>query len=401
MGDGDRGDAAMNEHLLDRVAEATSLREGTTGVAQVLRIVYQEGKVSLRDLSHRSGLPVPVLAAVRGELEKARVLSRKGGLTLTEQGRRFIEQDLKITTRHDPACPTCHGRRLVIADDVQPAVEKLERVFQNSPAADVTLDQAPCLAETSLRRALCMYQHGALEGKDVIILGDDDLVSLVIGFLGQVLGSPLPRRLTVVEADGRWIDLIRNINQTENMMIECIQHDLRDPLPERLRHRFDTFETDPPYTTAGMTLFVSRAVQALRRGDGHQGFLSFGHKSPPELLDVHRNLVEMGLVIQEMIPLFNAYQGASILGGFSQMIHLLSTSETKPLISDARYEGVIYTDESSPTTRLYTCTRCKKRYEVGQRRPFVTVESLKATGCTRCGNTRFRYLRRVERGGTP
>jgi hypothetical protein len=61
----------MNEHLLDRVAEATSLREGTTGVAQVLRIVHQEGKVTLRDLSHRLGLPIPVLAAVRGELEKA------------------------------------------------------------------------------------------------------------------------------------------------------------------------------------------------------------------------------------------------------------------------------------------------------------------------------------------
>ncbi|MBN1813241.1 MAG: bis-aminopropyl spermidine synthase family protein [Anaerolineae bacterium] len=388
----------MNEHLLDRIAEATSLREGTAGVAQVLRIVYQEGKVTLRELSHRSGLPVPVLAAVRGELEKVHLLSRRGGLVLTEQGRRFVEQDLKITTRHDPACPTCHGRRLVIADDVQPAVEKLERVFQHSPAVDVTLDQAPCLAETSLRRALCMYQHGALEGKDVIILGDDDLVSLAIGFLGQALGSPLPRRLTVIETDARWIDLIQDVSQAENLAIECIQHDLRDPLPEHLRHRFDTFETDPPYTTAGMTLFVSRAIQALRRGDECQGFLSFGHKSPPELLDVHLNLVEMGLVVQEMISLFNAYQGASILGGFSQMMHLLTTSAARPLVPNARYEGAIYTGESSPTTRLYACTRCKKRYEVGQRRSFATIESLKATGCTKCGNTRFRYLRRVEQG---
>jgi len=393
---GSRVGVVMSEKLLEQVAKATSLREGVEGVAQVLRIVYSAERITLKDLSRKSGLPVPVLAAVRGELEKAHILGRRAGLILTEQGRHFVEDHLKVTTRHDPICPTCHGRRVVVKEDLGPSIQELEGYFRQSPDVDVTLDQAPCLPETSMRRALYMYHCGALEGKKVIILGDDDLVSLAVGLLGRALGSHvLTRRLTVVETDRRWIDLIQRVSNLEDLEIECVEHDVRDPLPEGLRRQFDTFETDPPYTEEGMTLFVSRAIHALKPGHGQQGFLSFGPKSPAEMLDVHLNLVTMGLVVHEVIPAFNDYEGASVLGGSSQMIHLLTTEATKPLVLDSRYGEPIYTGQSSPTTRLYVCTRCKRDYKVGQGHPFITIESLKAAGCATCGNARFRYVRRV------
>jgi predicted methyltransferase len=385
--------------LLERVAEAAALREGPTGVAQVLRFVYLENRATLKALSRRSGLPIPVLAAVRGELEKAQILERRGGLVLTERGRRFVETRLKITTTHNPTCPICHGRRIVIAENLRICVQRLERILRNSPTIDVTLDQAPCLAETSVRRALCMYQHGALEGRHVVILGDDDLVSLSVGLLGQALGSRLPARLTVVETDQRWVGLIQDVSAAEGLGVEIVHHDLRDPLPRTLRRQFDTFETDPPYTTAGMTLFVSRAIQALKPGAGQQGFLSFGHRSPSESLAIHRKLIEMGLVIRELIPFFNAYQGASILGSSSQLICLLTTEATKSLVPSSRFEGPIYTGELSPTLRLYRCTHCKAGYEIGQGQAFTTIEALKRAGCGQCGNPCFRYVRRVAGDG--
>jgi predicted methyltransferase len=80
-------------------------------VAQVLRLVYLEGRVTLKDLPRESGLPIPVLAAVRRELESAYMLERSGGLVLTERGCRFVESCLGITTKHDPVCPMCDGRR--------------------------------------------------------------------------------------------------------------------------------------------------------------------------------------------------------------------------------------------------------------------------------------------------
>jgi predicted methyltransferase len=385
--------------FLERVAEATDLREGPTGVAQVLRFVYLENRITLKALSRRSGLPIPVLAAVRGELEKARMLERRGGLVLTERGRRFVQAHLNITTAHDPVCPVCHGRRIVIAEDLRACVERLERILLHSPTIDVTLDQAPCMAATSVRRALCMYQRSALEGKHVLILGDDDLVSLSIGFLGQALGSRLPARLTVIEIDQRWIDLIQDVSATEGMGVEVVRHDLRAALPQGLQRQFDTFETDPPYTTAGMTLFVSRAIQALKPGIGQQGFLSFGHRAPSELLTVHRKLAEMGLAIHELIPAFNTYRGASILGGSSQLICLLTTAATRALVPASPFEGPLYTGELSPTRRLYHCTRCKARYKVGQGQPFATIEALKRARCGQCGNSRFRYVRRVIEEG--
>jgi predicted methyltransferase len=390
---------SANLSLLERVAEATALREGATGVAQVLRLIYLQNRVTLKTLSRRSRLPIPVLAAVRGELEKAQMLERRGGLVLTKRGRRFVEAHLKITTTHDPVCPVCHGRRIVIAQDLRVCVQKLERILLHSPTIDVTLDQAPCLAETSVRRALCMYQQGALEGKHVVILGDDDLVSLSVGFLRQALGSRLPARLTVVETDQRWFSLIQSVSAAEDLGIETIRHDLRDALPRTLRRQFDTFETDPPYTTVGMTLFVSRAIEALKPGAGRQGFLSFGHKSPSELLAIHRKLAEMGLVIHELIPTFNAYRGASILGSSSQLICLLTTAATKSLMPGSRFEEPIYTGELSPAIRLYHCTHCKARYEVGQGQPFATIETLKRAGCAQCGNSRFRYIRRIAEHG--
>ena len=389
-------DDSWGQNFLEQIAKATSLREGAEGVAQVLRIVYSAERITLKDLSRRSGLPVPVLAAVRGELEKAQVLGRRAGLVLTERGLRFVEEHLQVTTRYDPLCPTCHGRRIVPGKDLDPSVQKLAGYFRQGPSVDVTLDQAPCLPESSMRRALYMYRAGALEGKNVLILGDDDLVSLAIGFLGQALGGgALTRRLVVLETDRRWIDLIRGASDVEGLAIECVPHDLRHPLPKDLELPFDTFETDPPYTREGMSLFVSRAISALKPGRGQQGFLSFGPKSPAEMLDLHRDLVAMGLVVHEIIPAFNEYAGASVLGGSGQMIHLLTSEATKTLVPDAPYQASLYTGESSPTTRLYVCTRCKKAYKVGQGHSFVTIESLKAAGCAKCGNTRFRYVRRL------
>jgi predicted methyltransferase len=201
----------------------------------------------------------------------------------------------------------------------------------------------------------------------------------------------------VLDADPRWIGFIESVAQSENLQIECVRHDLRDPLPEHLRAQFDTFETDPPYTRQGIALFVSRAVSALKPGDGGHGFLSCGPKSPAEMLEIQQDLSAMGLVVHEVTPAFNEYSGASILGGSSQMIHLLATRVTRPLLPDAHYGEPIHTGAAAPTTRLYVCTQCKTRYRVGQGHPFVTIESLKAVGCGECGNASFRYVRRVAR----
>ena len=55
--------------LLEELADATRLNEGPEGVRKVLRAIYRSGPVPIRELARDLGIPVPVVAAVRGELE--------------------------------------------------------------------------------------------------------------------------------------------------------------------------------------------------------------------------------------------------------------------------------------------------------------------------------------------
>jgi ribosomal protein S18 acetylase RimI-like enzyme/DNA-directed RNA polymerase subunit RPC12/RpoP len=103
----------------------------------------------------------------------------------------------------------------------------------------------------------------------------------------------------------------------------------------------------------------------------------------------------MGLAIAEVIPNFNEYMGASLLGGRSQMLRLLSTPTTSASLSPTPYAETIYTGAAAPTLRLYRCIQCRKKLRVGQGGNFETIELLKQKGCPECGTKRFRYKGRV------
>ncbi len=174
--------------LLEDVTQATALREGAAGVATVLRTIYSAQRITLRDLARQTYLPLPVLAAMRRELEQTRILKRQAGIVLTPHGKDFVEQTLRVYTRHDARCPMCDGRGIVIGEELDSVVRRLERYCSELPQVDVSLDQTPCTPQTAVRRALYMSQAGALEGKRVIFLGDDDAISVAVAVLGKALG---------------------------------------------------------------------------------------------------------------------------------------------------------------------------------------------------------------------
>ena len=384
--------------LLEQVAKASALREGIEGVAAVLRAIHSSQVLSLKDLSAQTRMPLPVLSALRRELEKRNILERRGsGMALTQKGAGLVRDSLGIGTRHSAVCRECEGRRITISSDVAPALEILERYFEARPGVDTSLDQAPCLPETSLRRALYMYELGALEGKSVLFAGDDDSISLAAGLLGKMLGRDhFCRRMTVVDADQRILDHLSSAAEKEGLVIECVRWDFRDPLPEDLRGAFDVFETDPPYTAEGAGLFLARGASALRDGSGYHAFLSFGAKPPEESWQLHQRIQNLRLAVDEVIPSFNRYAGASILGSSSQIIHMLSTPATASAAGAVqRFTRSIYTGEANPTIRLYSCLRCQQEVRVTRGERFRTIEQLKAKGCPNCGHNKFRYMRRV------
>jgi predicted methyltransferase/DNA-directed RNA polymerase subunit RPC12/RpoP len=379
--------------LLHELAERTQLREGAAGIEAVLRTIHRAGGLTGKELARQTRLPVPVITAIRRELERAQLVAPGPTIRLTPQGMVLIEGGWGWVGKGF-LCRVCQGRRVVAGPEWGEARARLDGWFARNPTVDVTLDQSHCTPDTNLRRVLLMQTLGALAGKSVLLLGDDDSVSLAIGLVGQVLspGSSgrLTRRLVVVDTDPRILAHLARCAAEASLPIETVQHDLREPLPAALAGQFDTVMTDPPYTVAGAELFVSRAVSAFPPESGKQLFLSFGHRAPAEQVTLHGLLAQMGLAVTEVIPGFNEYRGAGVLAGVSQLIVASTAPGAQPLIPGP-YSGPLYTGEVRPTVRRYRCMGCGTKLLVGQTPEAVaaTIEQLKAAGCPRCGSQLF------------
>jgi len=107
-------------------------------------------------------------------------------------------------------------------------------------------------------------------------------------------------------------------------------------------------------------------------------FLSFAHKAPDFTLAMQREFIHMELMVSGVIPSFNEYEGAEMIGNRGQMIILKTTERTEPKIVDT-FADSLYTGEVKRTLRTYCCKRCKEIVLVGCKSRFTTVEDLKST----------------------
>ncbi len=376
-----------NSDLLKAVSEKARLEEGEEAVRKVLREVFRSRKVGTKELAYLTQLPVPVTAAVRRELEKKGLLGRNGGASLTEAGEKFVSEKLGLVYLESLTCPTCQGKRIEIPEKHISILEKLKKHLKTRPRPLPWLDQAHGTPETALLRALFMLEKGDVEGRKILFLGDDDFTSIAVGLLKTA------EEIAVLDVDSRLLEAIQVISRRENLSITCVECDLRDPLPQHLRHKYDVVFTDPPYTIPGLTLFISRCITALKRRKGASVYLAFAHQPPKRMLIMQKALSAMGLALAEQVPRFNTYEGAEMFANSTFLARLESTEKTEPLVKEA-FDGKLYTGEIVQTVRTYQC-RCGKLNDVGTTYRFRTVEELKSEGCPKCGETRgFRLIKK-------
>lgn len=121
-----------------------------------------------------------------------------------------------------------------------------------------SLGQCPILPEGALRRALLVGDADDVGVKDILLIGDDDMVSVALATLGH--------RVTVYDLDDILLETLRDIAKTHDLDLSAEEVDLRDPLDEE-DARFDIFLTDPMSNSDCFELFLSRAF-ALLKPDG-------------------------------------------------------------------------------------------------------------------------------------
>jgi predicted methyltransferase len=289
---------------------------------------------------------------------------------------------------HDARCPACAGRHVVLPATLNPAVRRLAALARAAPSPRVELDQVHCTVETKLRRVLFMDEADALDGRRILLLGDDDLTAAALALAAaHGVGTGISE-VVVVDVDPRVLEFAEQSLRGARFRARYVLHDFREPLPDWLRGGADTVFTDPPYTSRGAALFLSRAAEAAT-GDGRRDvFLAFGPRRPAETLEVQRAIATMGFSIQRLVRNFNDYAGAGALGGTSHLYHLATTRDLRPGV-EGREDGPLYTGDLRPPVRDYRCRGCGLVRRVGRGQRWPTVEHSKREPCRRCGGSAF------------
>jgi S-adenosylmethionine decarboxylase proenzyme len=332
-----------------QIARNSKLREGSEGVYKIIRQLYryQHQKLSNKEFARIVGIPVPVVSAVRGELMKSKFLKNKNILTPNaiswlekELGLRFDQsffQDFIVSSNS-------------IADKHLAFFKPIIEALESRPPPEYKYDQTRSTIETVLKRALIMARNGDVEGRKIVLLGDDDGLSIVLTHLNCA------REIFVVDIDSRILKTIDDFSKQKKYSTVVQTHlwDIRTAFPEEWLNRFDTFEMDPPYTVLGFKLFVNRALSLIDPESNSHGYISFGNKTPFEKWECQEFLSNNGLVVEEFIPNFNQYIGATILGSSSNLYVVGSIPEKVCRTELGDQKQAIYTFDEKKVKDLPT-----------------------------------------------
>lgn len=196
--------------------------------------------------------------------------------------------------------------------------------------------------KTSVSKVLVMKDKDCVIGKNILLLGDDDLVSSTLG-LTEMNYS----KITVLDIDRDILDTVEKIARDNNFKdIETDIYDARKEIPSKYASRYDTVVTDPPYTKSGITLFLNRAIEFLG-GSNKYIFLYYGNsfKSPEKTIKIQEIINRFNLVIEDKIDKFARYYGAESIGSASSLYILKTTPHTR-VLKDPHLVDNIYTFEN-------------------------------------------------------
>lgn len=252
-----------------------------------------------------------VVEIVRALHSDGYVVFRNGRIELTEKGRQLLKEanyEAVIKT-----CRHCKGRVVEVSEILpKDVIDEFLKIQKGRPEPIQDFDQGYVAPEVTLARIAYMHYKGDLKGKDLILIGDDDLVSIAAGLTGW------PRRIAVIDIDERLTKFISRVSEEYGLNIEILTMDLREPLPDNVRGKFDVFQTDPLETLPGLRLFIGRGIATLR-GPRCAGYfhLTLIDASLDKWREVQRIILnEFNVVITDIIPDFSEYMD---WGYFEQM----------------------------------------------------------------------------------
>ncbi|MGH7802279.1 MAG: bis-aminopropyl spermidine synthase family protein [Thermodesulfobacteriota bacterium] len=320
--------------------EVTSRSKITVTQKDIERLFGALKKTTLPwELIDLSDFPVPsVFEAMNVLHEKGLVLISDNGFKLTTKGKEVANG---VHPVEDISCSMCDGRGINLERFSQ-LEKRFLKIQTRRPKAIRRFDQGYVTPKTTLSRLAFSYERGDIVGKEIIVLGDDDLMSIVLGLSG------LPKRITVVEIDERLTEFIQSTAKKEGFQVGVERFDLRHPLPREHTRRYDTLFTDPPETLKAAEAFIGRGISALRT-PGSAGYFGFTRReaSLRKWHDVQRMLLKYKIVFTDIIHNFNEY----INWGYEEETRAWRLSPIKVKPKKNWYRSALYRFETLPGFR--------------------------------------------------
>jgi len=214
------------------------------------------------------------------------------------------EETTEVRAESNAVCPACEGKGIGLGGRFRETLERFLRLTENRPPPVFEFNQGIIDPQDLALKSAFMDDRGDLDGRSVLLLGDDDLFSIYLGLLG------LTHNLTVLEIDDRLIHYIQRMAERYALAITALRYDVNAPLPQELTEACDAFVTEPPEGLKGMLLFLDRAVGSLRNGGAGYFGVTTLESSLPKWLAIQKFLMERGMVITDLLRNFSLYPEA-------------------------------------------------------------------------------------------
>ncbi|MCS7121022.1 MAG: bis-aminopropyl spermidine synthase family protein [Archaeoglobaceae archaeon] len=225
---------------------------------------------------------------------------QRDGYIVSEFGKVKSVKDLPYKY-FEVRCNFCDGTGFKIDGFFSNILKKFKEITKDRPEALDIYDQGFISSESIVRRLQFIYERGDIYGK-IFVVGDDDLFSVASALTG------FPEKIVVVDIDRKLIDYIDSLAKKHSLNIEAFVYDVQDELPKDFKKNFDLFVSDPVETIPGITLFLSRGVEALK-GVGSSGYFGITtlEASRKKWYEIEKIIHEMGFVVTDIIRKFSVY----------------------------------------------------------------------------------------------
>ncbi len=286
------------ERIARNVEKKTGVKTSPKNIEDIMAGIKTTGNFwQIVSFSQR---PIPVVAQTLKELKSL------GYIDLGEEEVRLLPKFNEVFENilpflPDAICQECEGRGINIKS--LGIYDDFVSIQRDRPKPLQEYDQGNVDPASTIGRVTLMRLRGDISKKKIIVLGDDDLVGIAIGL------TRIPKEVVVLDIDKRLIDFTNKVAQERGLAVRAEVFDLREPLPNSFKNKFDVFVTDPPEAKKSFRVFLEKAIWCLT-GNGGVGYIGMTliDSSVSKWRELQKIILEAGAAITDIIRNFNRYE---------------------------------------------------------------------------------------------